>query len=614
MARRSGRARRHPPGLEESPHGLERKQFIRRERHSSLAGETQYAFLHVLLRDAAYGQIPRATRAGKHLKAAGWIESLGRPDDHAEMLAHHYLAALELARAAHQDTTGLAARARPALQRAGDHALALNAYPSAARLYRAALALWPQDAREQRAGLLRLLGTVLYETGDLEQAEAVLLEGSHVAAAAGMLAVQARIRVLLAEIHAEQDGRYAEALEECEAAAALLQSEGDSEGLAEAWLLVGKLRFWRAGDPLGAEEALERAGTYARLSATPRAELESRSWLVATLQDLPIPVDVAVGRAERLLEAASGDPWAEAAILHPLSRLYGYAGRFPDARAACTRSQAIYSRAGARLDWAICAFQPSRIEMIAGDPAAAERNLRQAYDVLRAMGERGWRADAVTLLAEAAYAQRRLGQALRLTEEAEALAGPGDIYAQARWRATRAKLLARRGQFGAAARLAEEAVAQIPATGGAPELAEMLVAQAEVSRLAGLLGDAEASLRGALQFYEDRRMLPLAEQTRTLLASLAEQRPPRWSGESDLRLRHQGPAPKRGPHRPCRNGTAQAITRSVPAPQPSASPASPWPGPSARQTLACRLRLGSYGPVMTVGPFNASSPLPLPGR
>ena len=320
------------PGLEESPHGLERKQFIRRERHSSLAGETQYAFLHVLLRDAAYGQIPRATRAGKHLKAAGWIESLGRPDDHAEMLAHHYLAALELARAAHQDTTGLAARARPALQRAGDHALALNAYPSAARLYRAALALWPQDAREQRAGLLRLLGTVLYETGDLEQAEAVLLEGSHVAAAAGMLAVQARIRVLLAEIHAEQDGRYAEALEECEAAAALLQSEGDSEGLAEAWLLVGKLRFWRAGDPLGAEEALERAGTYARLSANHRAELESRSWLVANLQDLPIPVDVAVGRAERLLEAAPGDPWAGAGILPPLSRPSGYARRFPHPR------------------------------------------------------------------------------------------------------------------------------------------------------------------------------------------------------------------------------------------------------------------------------------------
>ena len=69
-----------------------------------MAGETEYAFAHVLVRDVAYGQIPRAARAGRHLHAAGWIESLGRPEDHAEMLAHHYLSALELARAANQDT------------------------------------------------------------------------------------------------------------------------------------------------------------------------------------------------------------------------------------------------------------------------------------------------------------------------------------------------------------------------------------------------------------------------------------------------------------------------------------------------------------------------------
>ena len=42
-------------------HALERKQFIRRERRSAVAGETQYAFRHVLLRDVAYGQIPRAS-------------------------------------------------------------------------------------------------------------------------------------------------------------------------------------------------------------------------------------------------------------------------------------------------------------------------------------------------------------------------------------------------------------------------------------------------------------------------------------------------------------------------------------------------------------------------
>jgi predicted negative regulator of RcsB-dependent stress response len=57
-----------------------------------------------------------------------------------------------------------------------------------------------------------------------------------------------------------------------------------------------------------------------------------------------------------------------------------------------------------------------------------------------------------------------------------------------------------------------------------PQWAEFVVAQAEVHRLAGALDQAEATLRQALQFYEDRRMVPLAAQARALLASLAAQR------------------------------------------------------------------------------------------
>ena len=64
-----------------------------------------------------------------------------------------------------------------------------------------------------------------------------------------------------------------------------------------------------------------------------------------------------------------------------------------------------------------------------------------------------------------------------------------------------------------------------------PEWAEFLVAQAEVHRLAGALDQAEASLRQALQFYEDRRMVPLAARARTLLASLAMQRHPPAQGQ-----------------------------------------------------------------------------------
>jgi hypothetical protein len=90
--------------LEERLHDLERAEFVRRERRSSVAGEIEYSFRHALMRDVAYEQIPKAQRAGKHLGTAGWIESLGRPDDHAEMLAHHYRAVLEYARATGGET------------------------------------------------------------------------------------------------------------------------------------------------------------------------------------------------------------------------------------------------------------------------------------------------------------------------------------------------------------------------------------------------------------------------------------------------------------------------------------------------------------------------------
>ncbi|MGH2996730.1 MAG: ATP-binding protein, partial [Gaiellaceae bacterium] len=167
--------------LEEGLHGLERKEFVRRERRSSVASETQYAFLHVLVRDVAYGQIPRAQRADKHRRAADWIESLSadRSEDRAEMLAHHYLSALELARAAGLETGVLIERARVALREAGDRASALNAFPAAARFYTAALELWPREDAE-RPQLLFRYGRALSmseNTGDevLDEARDALL-------------------------------------------------------------------------------------------------------------------------------------------------------------------------------------------------------------------------------------------------------------------------------------------------------------------------------------------------------------------------------------------------------------------------------------------------------
>ena len=164
--------------VEQSLHALGRKEFVRRQRRPSVEGESEYAFLHLLVRDVAYGQIPRAARSEKHRAVAEWMTALGRAEDHSEVLAHHYLQALEYARAAGGADPALEEHARNALRRAGDRALALDAFAAAARFYRGALDLWPREDPE-RAYVLFGLGAARYHAEDalteLEEARDELL-------------------------------------------------------------------------------------------------------------------------------------------------------------------------------------------------------------------------------------------------------------------------------------------------------------------------------------------------------------------------------------------------------------------------------------------------------
>ena len=195
--------------VEESLRALGRKEFVRRERRSSVAGEDQYIFLHVLVRDVAYGQIPRARRAAKHQLAAEWIASLSteRSEDRAEMLAHHYLSAIELAQASGQDPSELAEPARLALRDAGDRALALNAFAAAARFYEFALTLWPPDDLERPSLLLRL-GKAQWSAD--AAGEDVFEEAREAFAASGDRAAQAEAEALLGELYGHRGERERE--------------------------------------------------------------------------------------------------------------------------------------------------------------------------------------------------------------------------------------------------------------------------------------------------------------------------------------------------------------------------------------------------------------------
>jgi class 3 adenylate cyclase len=164
--------------IEEMLHGLARKEFVRRQRRPSVEGESEYAFLHLLVRDVAYGQIPRAARSEKHRAVAEWMSALGREEEHSEVLAHHYLQAIEYGRAAGGTDPSLEEQARHALRNAGDRALALNAFAAAVRFYRGALELWPRKDPE-RAYLLFNLGAARERAEDavaeLEEARDQLL-------------------------------------------------------------------------------------------------------------------------------------------------------------------------------------------------------------------------------------------------------------------------------------------------------------------------------------------------------------------------------------------------------------------------------------------------------
>jgi tetratricopeptide (TPR) repeat protein len=196
-----------------------------------VGGEDEYAFLHALVRDVAYGQIPRAARAEKHRAAAAWISALSgdRLEDRSELLAHHYLSALELARAAGIDTTDLELPARLALRSAGERAMSLGAYAAAGRAYGSAAELWPADDPE-RPRLLLELGRAL--TLDRDAGVEVLTEAEAALLAAGDVDAAAVAKFLIGNT-TWRLGHGEEAREHYERAAAMLEGRPPSLEVAQ---------------------------------------------------------------------------------------------------------------------------------------------------------------------------------------------------------------------------------------------------------------------------------------------------------------------------------------------------------------------------------------------
>jgi tetratricopeptide (TPR) repeat protein len=125
--------------------GLRTKELLVAREPSSLAGAREFGFRHILIRDVAYESMPKSERADQHLRVARWAEQRLAPrgDEVAEMIAAHYLSALnyqeEAASASAGDLVQLRRSVLDHACRAGRRAIELWQAGAAAAWFRVAL-------------------------------------------------------------------------------------------------------------------------------------------------------------------------------------------------------------------------------------------------------------------------------------------------------------------------------------------------------------------------------------------------------------------------------------------------------------------------------------------
>jgi tetratricopeptide (TPR) repeat protein len=296
-----------------------------------------------------------------------------------------------------------------------------------------------------------------------------------------------------------------------------LEAANGHAGLARAWRLLASidLAACRWGE---AEQAAWQMIEHARAAGDRTMELRVLPILTLFLQKGPTPVGEAIEECRQILDAVATDRRAAAMATRQLAQLHAMRGEFGEARSLYRASRRTLEELGWAFDAAIVSLDSGPIELLAGDPAAAEAELQRDCEALRAMGDRNFLGLTGALLAEARYRQGKFAEAADAVAAAEESSAPDDLGAQVLWRTVKAKLAAREGDAGTAEALVAEALRLIESTEDPSGQAEVLADAAEVARLAGEPRRAAALLRRALGKHLEKGNLAGAHRVEGLLA------------------------------------------------------------------------------------------------
>ncbi len=465
-----------------------------------------FRFQHALIRDAVYEAMPKALRADLHVLAATRLEAEGAPDS---LSGYHLERAYHLRRELGRRDLELGRRAGHLLFRAGQEVLSRSDIPAGIVLLERARALLPADDPDL-SPVLTALGDARVKVGDMAAAEEVLDESIAVAEKLGTRAAElhARVERQFVREFTTRSASAEESVEVARAAIAELEELGDHLALARAWWL-------RSTDDLAAARWLDRAKAIERALAHAR-QAEAGLAMVGTLGGVLATAllhgPTHVHRATSRIEGLPGELGLDGALRVPidtaLAGLLAMEGRTDDARRVYRDAAATSEEFGLRFRRATQAVIGAQIELLAGNPAGAERELRASS---LALDEFGASTSAATHRAMLAEVLCELGR----PDEAEAQAGvvaaeatEDDLITQVLWRTALARALARRGMRNEARAPAEQALRMSAGM------------QFPFARVAALTAAAEAGESEPVRLLEEARVILEAKGNTVELARL----------------------------------------------------------------------------------------------
>ena len=493
--------------------GLVRKELVRPER-AVLPGDDAYRFRHLLIRDAAYDALPKATRADLHERFAAWLDAHGQTlVERDEIVGYHLEQALRYRRELGPvDDGALAAAVAARLGAAGRRAFDLGDNAGAVKLLERSVA-----ARAGDAELQLVLSRALFDAG----------RGADAVARSEQAAAQAHDRAmqLRAEIqrvfylsNVDPQGRIDELRALVERARPELETTGDDLALATLWQAIGWIHH-NDCTFVGQLESFERAAEHARRGGDTRLAIEMLHFAAAGVCEGPTPVPDAIAWLEA--HRTDIDPWFDIWRAHMLAEL----GRFDESDALAREVTAHMRERGMFLALALMVQNHWEVEQRRGDHAAAARAARQGLDDLVAQEQFGWASTAAAMLAISLAELGRHEEAEQMARQGVEMGGDDDVYTLQLADAALAKVAAARGDAARALELAQRALARSEAMESPHNLGDSCMLLAEVLSAGGRYPEAAAAADRALGIYEAKGSLVASRLAREAIARYAAAAP-----------------------------------------------------------------------------------------